>query len=303
MRFLSHTAFGRLERTTVEAGGARIDIARLPGDLALDEDDLRTWIAQAADGVSTITDGFPTSHALVAIVPAGDNGSGVLFGNVGRGGGSSLMLLVSSTADLEEVRGDWVPVHELSHLTVPFIRREDMWISEGLATYYQEVLRARIGVRTPAQAWAALERGFERGRSEGTGRTLERESHDIGETREYRRVYWAGAAIAFEADVRLRREGISLDEAVRAVCRANPAPERAWPASELVAELDRASGTRVFSEVAARHLRSADFPDLAETYEFLGVVQSESGAELRDAPGAAIRDAIMSGQRTERSSK
>jgi hypothetical protein len=293
MRFLSHTAFGRLERTSVEAAGATLDIARLPGELALSEDDLRSWISEAAGGVSTITDGFPASHALVTIVPAGTRGNGVLFGNVGRGGGSSLMLIVASSATLDEVRRDWVAVHELSHLTVPFVRRDDMWISEGLATYYQEILRARIGVHTPAQAWAALAEGYANGEREGTGRTLEQESHDIDRTHEFRRVYWAGAAIALQADVLLRREGKSLDEAVRAVSREFPAPPRAWSAAQLMAALDRASGTDVFARLAAQYLPSTEFPNVVETYEFLGVVPAEDAFELRDAPGAAIRDAIM----------
>jgi hypothetical protein len=293
MRFLSHTAFGRFERTSLDAAGASLDIVRLPGELALSEPDLRAWIAEAAGGVSTITDGFPASHALVTIVPAGSGGSGVLFGNVGRGGGSSLMLIVASSATLEEVRRDWVAVHELSHLTVPFVRRDDMWISEGLATYYQEVLRARIGVHTPEQAWAAIAAGCTNGAREGSGRTLQRESSDIDRTREYRRVYWAGAAIALQADVLLRREGSSLDEAVRAVHREHPAPPRAWSAAQLIDALDRASGTDVFARLAATYLPSAEFPDLAETYAYLGVVHGEQGVELRDAPGAAIRDAIM----------
>ena len=37
-------------------------------------------------------------------------------------------------------------------------------LAEGLATYYQNVLRARAGLLTPSEAWEQIDAGFARGR-------------------------------------------------------------------------------------------------------------------------------------------
>ncbi len=64
-------------------------------------------------------------------------------------------------------------VHELSHLLHPVIDGYDRWLSEGIASYYQNVLRARAGLRSAQWSWDALHAGFERGiRSTQRGRSL-----------------------------------------------------------------------------------------------------------------------------------
>ena len=40
-----------------------------------------------------------------------------------------------------------------------------IWLAEGLASYWQNLLRARTGLLTPQQAWQQLDAGFGRGRS------------------------------------------------------------------------------------------------------------------------------------------
>src|SRR5690606_4452079 len=126
-------------------------------------------------------------------------GEPVPLGLARRGGVASVLLLVDETADLAALRADWVAVHELFHLLWPRIERADAWLSEGLATYYQEVLRARHGLISQRDAIQHLVDGLARGARADGGLPLGEESARMRATHSYTRVYWSGAAFAFAA--------------------------------------------------------------------------------------------------------
>jgi hypothetical protein len=90
--------------------------------------------------------------------------------------GPSILLLPASDATVGELESDWVAIHELSHLWMPRLYPGDRWLSEGIATYLQEVLRARCGLQSRTKAWTRIKEGFDRGRRSGTGRGVSAES-------------------------------------------------------------------------------------------------------------------------------
>jgi len=292
--YLSHTVFGRFHRFDVAVPGAHLEVARLPGDLGVSDEEIVRWLGRAGEIAAQLHGRFPVDHALVAVIPV-RGGEGVAFGNVGRGGGSSVMLLASRTATLGGLVGDWVPPHEFTHLSMPFIRRSDAWMSEGVATYYQEVLRARGGVQTPLEAWRRIDHGFATGREDGTGRTLQVESAQMYQSHAFRRVYWSGTALALLADVELRKNGHSLDEAIAAVPECCAVPQRTWGGREMAEAFDRISGGSAYADVADEWLPSHDFPAVDETFEWLGLTRNDQGLLdfVDGAPGAPVRDAIM----------
>ena len=112
---------------------------------------------------------------------------------------------MSPHATLADLERDWVLPHELSHLFLPYVSREHAWFSEGAATYYQEVLRARGGVISESRRLLNIARSTRSAALEGTGRALREESLVMHETYAFRAVYWAGAAFFLMADVALRR--------------------------------------------------------------------------------------------------
>jgi predicted metalloprotease with PDZ domain len=163
-----------------------------------------------------------------------------------------------------QLEADWVAIHELSHLWLPRLHAEDRWLSEGIATYLQEVLRARCGLQSSDRAWTRIREGFERGRRSGSGRTLADESRSMNRTGAYQRVYWAGTAFALETDLRLRRRSNGestlltvLDDAQR-----NWADEtRAVSASRVLAALEQSSGAGFITALGERYAASSGFPD------------------------------------------
>lgn len=299
-RFLAHTAFGRFEIEHLQVGRADIRVARLPGALSVSDEGVRQYIRSGAEAVATLNGRLPFERAQILVVPVGPGRDDVAFGHVGRGGGGSVMLFVRENAELESMKRDWILVHELSHLALPYVRRADAWLSEGLATYYQEVLRARGGLRTPLESWRALHSGLASGRRDGgSARSLREESANMRQTFAFRRVYWGGAAFALELDVALRRQGSSLDALLARLEDCCTEQYEPWSAQRLISELDRLSGSSLPSEIAARHLAAEQIPALTDLYDFLGLrVVDDGGLQLDgSAPGADIRRAITEAPR------
>jgi hypothetical protein len=224
------------------------------------------WVETAAREMTSLFGRFRDGR-LQVIVRGVPSLEAVPFGQTFRGGGASVAMLVSRGLDAEAARADWVAIHEMFHTALPAMRPEDAWLYEGLASYYQNVLRARGGRATPAAAWQALADGFRRGRGAQTGRTLADESRDMRRTHAYWSVYWGGALWALRMDRALaaRRPGRGgLDEVMRLWAtfeeRAEP-----WAASDLLAAADAALGLDgLLSGDAATTLASTRFFDFSE---------------------------------------
>lgn len=290
--FVTYVAFTHNSPTSIAAPGSCIDLVTLDGSLDASLDAQTRWLRQATSASTRVTGRAPFDRITALVVPSLDvPGMPVLFGVAGRGMRPSVTLLVGGHASEAELVPDWTAVHELSHFLTAYLEGEDTWLSEGLATYYQEVLRAREGLVSETDAWAALESGFARGRAECTSGTLREASSTMHTLHRYAHVYWAGAALVLLADVAYRRAGTSLDEAV----------ERAWAhrteratAEELLLWLD-GEPNGIFASLARTALDAEGFPDLSAANDWLGVVEGENAViTLReDAPGAAVRVAMM----------
>jgi predicted metalloprotease with PDZ domain len=177
----------------------------------------------------------------------------------------------------------------------PFVQRGDAWLSEGLATYLQEVLRVRAGMLPPEQAWRRLYEGALLGRE--TEQSLAQETRMMAYAGNYQRVYWAGAAIALMADVELRRKTdgkASLDAVLAGLTRDHVGALRGLSAGELLREMDARAGVPVFQDIASRYLAGGRLPDLSALYRELGLLDaSDRLGSPRAAPLAWVRDAIM----------
>jgi predicted metalloprotease with PDZ domain len=208
-------------------------------------------------------------------------------------------FFINQRRPLSEFLTDWSAVHELSHLLLPYVRPEDAWLPEGMASYYQDVLRARAGMIPAAEAWRHMHASFHRGMRSMPGLTLADATERMYRDGAFMRVYWSGAAIMLLADQRLRsRSGgtQSLDLALARLRECCLSPETGWSAHELFTRLDQLTGTTVFAELHEQNVRSDRFPDLEECYRLLGLRAHAGGEEielLEQAEQFELRDAIM----------
>lgn len=295
----ARVAVGRFSVGSVELPGGRLRYALLPGVPAPHGEAMRRWVTSAAGALVSAHGRLPVPDVQLLLVPIGRGGEAVPWGEVQRGGGDAVHLYIDQRRPAEEFMADWVLVHELAHLLHPVIEAGDRWLSEGIASYYQNVLRARAGMMSARSAWNELHAGFERGiRGTPRGRSLAEVSETMMRDHTFMRVYWSGAAIALLADVELRRRSggaQSLDTALSAFSDCCLPAERSWSAREWMKQLDRLSGTTVFMDLYRRYVDSDDFPDLGSLYTELGLKRvSETRLRLDPAaPGVAIREAIM----------
>jgi len=297
--FVGYAVFGTFESERVPAAGVTIDAVMLGPLGAATRQAIVPWLNRVATSAARMGGKFPAARAqmLLQTVPGG---GGVRFGMTGRGGGPSIVLMLGSESTERELIESWEPVHETIHLRTPYLQRADRWLTEGIATYYQEVLRARDGVITPERAWQRLASGFGRGRNNGTGRTLRAEAADMFTTAAYARVYWFGAALLMLADIELRaatHNATSLDSALLQLEACCSHDAQAWTADQMIARIDEFAGQPVLRAVVDRHLDAPAFPDTEAALVSVGVkFVGETLTFDRSAPQAAVGDAIMSPQ-------
>jgi hypothetical protein len=281
----------------VPVGGTQLRLA-VVGESERERDEVfRRWIREAAQSVAAVYGRFPQEDVQILIVPLKPQREPVPWARVLRGGGVAAEFYVDRTSSLDELRNDWTATHELSHMLLPYVSSRDRWLPEGLASYYQNVLRARDGRLSEQEAWERLHAGFERGRRATRKETLSEATRSGWSAT--MRVYWSGAAMMLKADSRLRALSNgeqSLDLALERLSDCCMTRGRNWRARDLLAELDRLTGYTVFSDLYDNHVLDNAFPDVQSTFAKLGIVPRYGSITIDDdAPWKAIRMSIMSG--------
>lgn len=283
-----------VELVSFPGGTLKVEVAGFDDPHRVAE--LRAWIGECVQAALTAYGRLPLPGSRVRIEPArrGDARSPVPWGQtLRRDGDVAVLLFVRPDATAAELRADWTAVHELAHLFHPFLGDEGRWLAEGLASYYQNVLRARAGLMTEDEAWRRLDAGFGRGRREDSGLPLRElaRGHGHGGTM---RVYWAGAAFWLEADLALRQRGGSLDEVLAQYaqcCLQGSAPVEP---QTFVAQLDRIAGTDVFASRYTRFAEATAFPPQEDAYTALGLQSRMPELQFSEEPAAReLRRAIM----------
>lgn len=166
------SVFGRFENCRLRIAGANLRVAAVRGTVAGHPQELFNWVANAAANVATSYGGFPNELAQIILIPsartAGDHEEPVPFGKVIRDGGEAVVFFINQQRRQANFVADWTATHEFAHLLIPYINNDENWMSEGLASYYQNVLMARGGTYSAAKVWRKIVQGFKRGQKIGT---------------------------------------------------------------------------------------------------------------------------------------
>ena len=293
----SRIAVGQFTLQNIDVTGAQLRLAVIGKVSDSQRRVFGRWMQETAECVALVEGSFPQPLAQILVVAIGAQNETVPWAHVMRGGGVAAEFFVDETRSLEDFRADWTATHELSHMLLPMVSSRDRWLSEGLASYYQNILRGRDGRLKEAAAWQKLHAGFERGKRATNGDSLAEATRSGWGA--IMRVYWSGAAMFLKADTRLRilSGGTqSLDTVLSAFKACCLDASRSWRGRELFAEFDRISGYTVFSDLYDEHVPDGEFPDLEETYTQLGLVPGGRTIGLDpDAPQSKVRLEIMQG--------
>ncbi|MEM7082173.1 MAG: hypothetical protein AAF465_05525 [Pseudomonadota bacterium] len=285
------SVIGRFEHDTIAVPGGELRVAFLRTRHPPATAKLKRWLSDAARNVSRSHGKFPMRSTQVVVVPVNDRAAEpVPFGHVIRNGGEAVQFFVDTAWNLDAFLGDWTATHEFSHLLMPYVR--DRWVSEGFASYYQNVLMARGGVYTPEMAWRKLHEGFGRGRLSAPGLSPRSASMRNGGLM---KMYWSGAALALIGDVRLREltnGEQTLDELMRHMRLCCLPSRKAYSDREFFTLLDSKTEHTVFTDLYRTYANAAGFPDVGAVFTRLGI-RTGARLELVDAELSAMRDAMM----------
>ena len=141
------TIVGSLLSTTLLVATLNIEVRQPVDEQKAAE--IIEWIEATASYVALVYGRFPNPKARIIVIPTTENSwgndSAVIFGRVTRRRGETVELFINPDRPIEEYYADWTATHEFSHLMLPLLKKRHRWISEGFASYYQNVLMLRAG--------------------------------------------------------------------------------------------------------------------------------------------------------------
>lgn len=293
----TYSLFGHVQTRDLDVGRAQHGEAPAQVRLAVADGPaapvpvLERWVGDSAREVAKFWDGFPTNQALVAIVPVARR-RGVVFGKVLPESSPGIVILLGEHTERDALYQDWVLIHELFHLGFPSFQGEAKWLDEGLATYYEPLIRARAGWKSEEDVWSEFVHAMPQGLDALAEGGLENAT-------EYRQIYWGGAIVSLLADVaaRTRSNGrLGLEDGLRRVLQRGGNASEVWSLARVTEVVDAAFDVPVLAPLVDAHAQRGTPVDLGALWKRLGVIPTTRGVRLTNhAPLATVRHAIVFG--------
>jgi hypothetical protein len=272
----------------IHAEGADVHVDFQSTDFELGTAPIVAWIERCMGIVARYYGQFPAKELRIRVTAGG--GGRVQHGTTYGTRVPFIRLQLGRGVTEEQLRNDWILVHEMVHLALPEVGDDHVWLTEGLSTYVEGIARVQAGGLSAERVWAenfrSMPQGFPRAGDEGLDNT-----HTWGRT------YWGGALFCMLADVEIRKQTknrFGLRDAMSAVLRSSGGIAFDWPVERVFKVGDEATGTTVLQDLYAQNKDKAVTPDLQALWQQLGIEQRGDSIEFRDdAPLAATRKAIM----------
>ena len=254
----------------------------------------------AADAVAEYFGRFPVAHARILSEAGGRTQEEYLTeppGGIAGPRGAFTRISIGQLTSPEQLDGDWMMTHELTHMAFPDIAgegREHHWMEEGMATYIEPIARAQIGQLTVDKVWGDMVRdmpqGLPRGRS-GAGPNAHLGADLLG----WRVVLAAGGRSDSRADAQPQRPAGC--DARHSECRRTLDQE--WPIERVLETGDKAVGCAVLEDLYDQMKATPVTPTSPALWRRLGVEVSGDTVSYDDqAPLATIRKAITAVQKS-----
>lgn len=293
--------FGTFKRTDVTlpapgslaAGTTDTTVAHLivlDGRMTPTLTDFARWVEYTGRAAAEFWRGFPMDEPFIVVVP--ESGRGVEQGRVLPGLSVMTLLHVGRETPAASLYAEPVMVHEMVHLGSPSIEDNGDWLNEGIAMYFETIIRARAGWLTREDVWHEWVTSMPKG-LEALGETGLAKADETG-------IYWGGALFMLLADIELRKSSglrLGLEDCARAARDAGGTMDQDWTPKQFLDVCDATYGNTIVSDLAARYVKPGKAPTLSALWKQLGVVAAKDGSVHFDdtAPLAAVRDAILSG--------
>ncbi len=193
---MPYDAFDRLPKTDLEVPGGVIHVAFAPGDIALPQRKSAGLDQDFGQGGHDLL--RPISGQFAPAAAGAGQRPRVRGGTTWGYRGAAIRVLLGRDASEDDLRRDWVMVHEMVHLALPDMPDRHAWLSEGLAVYIEPVARVQAGDMAAREIWQAMMRDMPKGLPQAGDQGLDN-------TDTWGRRYWGGAMFCLLADIEIRK--------------------------------------------------------------------------------------------------
>jgi hypothetical protein len=283
--FLSHSIHAKTPDNIINNKHQSIELRFDSSFNPVQKSNATLWVIHASNALKTVYGEFPVDYFITQIKASKRGLEPVPWGEVNRESPSEVVLVINKNASLKQLNDDWTIYHEFSHLLIPYDAGDERWLSEGLASYYQNILQARIGMFDEEKMWKKLFEGFERAKKQTnySYQKLSYLSENMESNHNFMRIYWSGALYWLEADIALRQlnNPQSLDSALlklRRCCFKDP-----LSATEIIHQLDALTNSKIFSRLFQTFSTSLRIPAYNTLLNSLGVQQKNGTISLSEA--------------------
>ena len=182
---------------TIEAEGASVRVDFQSTDFTQGTAPIVAWIERSMAIVARYYGQFPAKELRIRVIAR--EGGRVRHGTTYGMRVPFIRLQIGREVSADELRNDWVLVHEMVHLALPEVGDDHVWLTEGLSTYVEGIARVHAGELRPERVWAEQLRSMPIGLP-GPG------DEGLDHTHTWGRTYWGGALFCLLADVEIRKK-------------------------------------------------------------------------------------------------
>lgn len=225
---------------------------------------ITVWLNEVSQAVFNKLGRYPFSVNLYLHL-SDRGGEPVPWANTVRHGEQGVRFYVNPEFPLEGFQQDWTAPHELSHLSLPFLGRENMWFAEGYASFMQWNVLQEQGVLehdvVNQKYREKLESAMLRYQREEPFPEI---SSELLSRHDYPAVYWGGACYFFQVNAYLQSErNTDLFAVIRTYQNSGRLKDDTL--DEVVRSLDRISKSSIFSETLSKFLEEPSSAALQST--------------------------------------
>lgn len=182
-----------------------------------------------------------------------------------RGKDQGVHFHVNTSYSLADFLGDWTAQHEISHLSIPFVGKENAWFSEGYATFMQCQVMEVQGVMSSeevdqkyAMKLANCKKAFQ------TNLAVPQAADSLKKAWNYPAMYWGGVSFFWKLDAAYQSKlNMSLPQVINAYvscCRVGDSrPEKLCEALDQITETSIASELLIKYQSLPARLMFEDF--------------------------------------------
>lgn len=285
------------ESTFIEQGDRYLELV-VSADFNLEtRQAIEQWARFLSQSLLQVYGRWPRQHWRMTVAPASASAEDPIpWAQVIRGDINTVEFFISPQSTQDRLAGAWTGYHELGHLLIPYRGWGDLWFSEGLATYYQNILQARMGLLSEREMWQNIYGGLLRGIADNRHQdlTLQEVSATLHTQGGFMRTYWSGARYFLELDIRLRRQSggrITLDTALEKLNQC--CADDTLSAAQIVRKLDDLNKLTLFESLYQSTRERKSVAPFQTLFTSLGITLTDGRVSLQPVgPGADLRRQI-----------